>query len=645
MRASARTNLVISAMVAVSFFLTFPLSLNAQAKPAQRLPHITASHPDWSSAGPQELFAPYWTLEPGWNTELEMRNNIPWHELRMTPVLRTSDGTEVALTPVELKPEEIASINLREAVSSLRPELAGKMGAFGSVTIRFEGTGAANGFAAAVVRREGRPIDFHFDAEGGGSKQFEGMWWLPVESATSYLILSNPSRAPVTGKLFFSDASGAAIKQLTVPVGPGQSIRMNVREELGNPASGTFGGLSLSTEKGGSLSATEIVFDEVSGLATMLKLFNRQQIAEFDKVEGRVLRAPMMALGRPDSSLGFPSGTVLEPRIFLRNAGPAAAEVSPIVNWHNDNQSGSMPLPRIRLRPEQMTLLSLADFQKSGQIPEDAMWATVTLGFTGRSGDLVAVATSYDKTNRYGLQTPFSEGLNHLLQGTMWHVDGTHNTLITAGNGGGEPTKAQVTLFYNGGRDRYRMEKLLSPGEQLWLNVGDAIHNQIPDADGKTIPPDVMLGSYELRDLGHPILGLLYEGKLIVDKTYGHASYGCTHCCGYSRAQLAQTPFSGPPNLDNQDEYQAYNVCDSRWDSFDVAFSPYSSNTGVATLPVSLMLHTVGVGGASTSAKNTIEYQANVDTCQQVDMPGTQRSRCSRRSRALVPRADWSETA
>jgi hypothetical protein len=231
---------------------------------------------------------------------------------------------------------------------------------------------------------------------------------------------------------------------------------------------------------------------------------------------------------------------------------------------------------------------------------------------------------SYDSTSRYGLQTPFSEMMNRLFKGSMWHVDGAHNTLITTGNGGTEQTRVQVTLFYNGGQSKYRVEKLLPPGQQIWLNLGELIRNQVPDSDGKTIPADVMFGSYELRDLDHPILGLLYEGKLVVDKTYGHASYGCAHCCGYSSAQLSPTPFGGPPGLDNTDVYQAYSVCNSAWEDFDYAFNAQSSNTAVATL-VFPKLHTVAPGAATGSGKNTLSYQpAKGESCVNAPMQGTQ---------------------
>jgi len=53
--------------------------------------------------------------------------------------------------------------------------------------------------------------------------------------------------------------------------------------------------------------------------------------------------------------------------------------------------------------------------------------------------------------------------------------------------GGKEATAAQVTLFYNGGKDKYRMEKTLAPGQQLWLDVGHLVRDQVPDSDGQVL--------------------------------------------------------------------------------------------------------------------------------------------------------------
>ena len=66
---------------------------------------------DWKPAQ-QEVVASYWTLEPGWNTELEIKNNLAEGQLTITPpVLRTAAGCEIALPDVVLASDEVTSIN------------------------------------------------------------------------------------------------------------------------------------------------------------------------------------------------------------------------------------------------------------------------------------------------------------------------------------------------------------------------------------------------------------------------------------------------------------------------------------------------------------------------------------------------------
>jgi len=197
----------------------------------------------------------------------------------------------------------------------------------------------------------------------------------------------------------------------------------------------------------------------------------------------------------------------------------------------------------------------------------------------------------------------------------MWHADTTRNTIITVGNGGSEPTASQTLLYYNEGRSQYKIERVLAPGQQLWLNVGDLIHNQIPDSGGHTIPVDTTMGSYELRDLDHPLVGELFEGKLIVDKTYGHASYGCATCCGFYDVLLTPDPFAGPPDINNDDVIDATEQCGGEID--DVTGGGYdwrSTNASVATLP-NRTLHTVAAGSARGSAEIQLEWTHPAPSC------------------------------
>ncbi len=436
------------------------------------------------------------------------------------------------------------------------------------------------------------------------------MWWLPAATSIDYLILSNPFKKTVTGSLELSSAF-ASHRPVAVSLAPGETKPIDLGEVLGSSNIGSVGGLSLSLRGKELISATQIVFDEVTGLAAMMKMFDRDPD---DQPRSHLLRAPMMALSQPDQGLGFPTGTQLLPRVFLRNAGSAPAKVSATVDWRNQS-SGTFALPSLMLSPGEVTTISLADYQRAGQIPPDATWGTLNLAYVGRRADLVAVAVSYDQDHRYGLQTPFSEDLSRLWVGGMWHVDPTHNTFITTGNGGSEATTAEVTLFYNGGKSKYRTEKMLSPGQQLWLDMGHLVHDQVPDSDGHTLPPGTMSGSYELRDLDHATVGQLYEGKLVIDKTYGHAAYGCGSCCGYDTVVFDPTTFGGPPGIDNPEIIHANDTCSGTVD--DVTGSGYSwgsSNTAVATLPNST-LHTVAVGSATGSTFVNLQ-RANPPHCQ-----------------------------
>ncbi|MGB2602152.1 MAG: hypothetical protein WBC78_01065, partial [Candidatus Sulfotelmatobacter sp.] len=365
----------------------------------------------WTPA-PQEVSVAYWTLEPGWNTNLEMRNNLRSRELTITPVLRAATGQELSLAPVTVAAQHVVALDLRK-LAQVDPKILTYLGSFGSAVFRFDGLYPDNLFAASIVRREGEPIDFHFDGQENGptynSGGIEGMWWLPAASSTDYLILSNPLKKTVNGALTLT-SSFASHRPIAVSLGPGETKRIDLGEVLGSSSIGAVGGLSLSLPGKELISATQIVFDEVTGLAAMMKMFDREPD---DQPKSRVLLAPMMALSQPDQGLGFPNGTQLLPRIFLRNAGRASTQVSATVDWRSQS-SGTFPFPGLTLSPGEIRIISLADYQQAGQIPPEATWGTLKLAYTGRRADLVAVAVSYDKSNRYGLQTPFSEDLSRM---------------------------------------------------------------------------------------------------------------------------------------------------------------------------------------------------------------------------------------
>jgi hypothetical protein len=118
-------------------------------------------------------------------------------------------------------------------------------------------------------------------------------------------------------------------------------------------------------------------------------------------------------------------------------------------------------------------------------------------------------------------------------------VDATHNAIVAVTNGGNRATEALLTLHFDDGRKTYEIQQTIRPGEQMWLNFADLIHHSVPDRKGKVLPAEVTAGTYDLEDLNPGLAGNLIEGKVALDKTWGHLAHGCLQCCGY-------TPYLNP---------------------------------------------------------------------------------------------------
>jgi hypothetical protein len=220
--------------------------------------------------------------------------------------------------------------------------------------------------------------------------------------------------------------------------------------------------------------------------------------------------------------------------LLIRNTTARPAKANIRFHWRGPSGDGRASIPQLTLAPFETHLIDVGELQDKGMLAKDAFWAQVTLSTNTRPDEVMAIAASYDSTLRYGAQTPFSDQMIAHLEGGEWQADATHTSLIAAGNGGNKPVKAALTFFYDQGRKQYRIEQVIAPDDQLWVNVNDLIQNQAPDKDGNIIPADVTSGAYQLREISQPEQNFLYEGKVITDKTYGHATYGCMLCCGYT---------------------------------------------------------------------------------------------------------------
>ena len=582
-----------------------PLILSAQSPSSLKNSQDVRFHVE---AADQEQFLPYWTTEGTWDSELQLRNNQSSQPLTVTPVLRTADGSETVLSPVTINPEDVKSFDINTVLRTMAPQL---LGTYGSVVLRYQAATAGTLYPVLMVHDGGHPIAWHIDGREEQSYEAagrEGVWWLPKNSTSAYLILTNYGANPIPLELSLYDANGKETKQM-VSLQPRQMIRYSVRQLIQAAGlGGSYGGIKVfAPVHAGSLDTLHVLFDEKIGFSALLKMFEHDPNAKMEEHDFAgtavwTLRAPMLALSQPDPALGFPAGTRLQPQLFVRNTTAKSLNVGLRFNWRGDVTTGKASGPSVQLAPYETRRFDIASLQDGKVLPADARWSSVTLTSNGSPDEIMAVAASYDANLRFGAQTPFSDVLNFKWEGNEWEYDAQHDSIITAGNGGSKPIRAAFTMFYNQGTEKYELEQALQPDEQMWIDVGKLVRERAPDKNGKTLPLDINSGSYEFRDLTDHGVGNLFEGKVVLDRTYGQVTYGCAVCCGYKTTLLSWDPFGVPLNFSSQNGVQSLSWCDSGYvDVSDNFYGNWSTaNTGIATVDY-YAKHTGWVVGSTTS--------------------------------------------
>jgi len=192
--------------------------------------------------------------------------------------------------------------------------------------------------------------------------------------------------------------------------------------------------------------------------------------------------------------------------------------------------------------------------------------------------------------------------------GGEWQVDATHNSIIAVTNVGKKPAQALLTFHYNHGQGQYEVQKTIAAGDQLWLNLGDLIRGAIPDRKGRTFPPDLTYGTYDIRQpnaAGNPSL---FEGKIIVDKTYGHLAYGCVMCCGFADPQMLADPEYLP--VQGQDYLGVWATDQCQDDQVDVSdsFSGWDTNNHSVAMMSSRQITGMGAGSTNAFASGTLNF-------------------------------------
>ena len=118
-----------------------------------------------------------------------------------------------------------------------------------------------------------------------------------------------------------------------------------------------------------------------------------------------------------------------------------------------------------------------------------------------------------------------------------------------------------------------------------------------------------MEGTYRVRDLTDIGRGNLYEGKVIVEKNYGHAAYGCAECCGYNQPFMEFNPLGVPVAAFSNQNVQAHDACGSFVEYVTGAMTRWwTANSAIATAPGGGRINGIPMGATPHCAAGTMLF-------------------------------------
>jgi hypothetical protein len=547
----------------------------------------------------QESFAPYWTSEPGWTTELQLKNNLPSTPLTVTPVLRLASGNEILLDPATIPPNSSVSVSVNEELLAHASDLLSQPGSYGSVVFRYTSPSAGNLYADVLLSIHGEPISFPMVARAESAipvspgSSLEGIWWQPRADLNDVLILGNHGDSKITGTLSLYDASGKRWNQQLV-LGSHRTQRMAASDLLKRAGlSGSYGGISFITEASvASIDAAHFMYDEVSKFSSSQELMRRDPSATLREYAGPeakhwTMYAPMLALQHPDPTIGIPAGTELQPMLIIRNTTAKKLTADLALTWRGDSGKGQVKLPLMQLAPFATQQYQIAAMQSLLRIPDNAHWGLVTLTTDAEPHDLVATAASIDASGRYTLETRFIGGMAGHFTGGEWTVDANHNEIAAITNVGAKPTDALLTLHYDRGNKKYELQQRITPGDQMWVNLEQLIRERVPDQNGNILPFDLKSVTSDVSDLVPGGYGLMVN-TLGADTTYGFRPTNLVlNCCGYQSGSIAFDPNSIGLLIGQSDPTWIFgtDACNGEIDNVSPNFNLWgSNNTSIAKM-------------------------------------------------------------
>ncbi len=186
-------------------------------------------------SGEHTLWASYWTVEPGFTSTLEMKNNRAEETLPVQVSLYFANGEEYYLDPMQLGPRQTAVINLNQVYESLPNSVRARAGSEGTLKLSFNSPNAKGIMGSVSVSNPERGIAWVFrlypSAPDFPVVPVRGLFWFPDENTDGFIAVQNASEEYIDVSPLFHIA-GESHSAPSFRLAPGQGYKLELRKEL-----------------------------------------------------------------------------------------------------------------------------------------------------------------------------------------------------------------------------------------------------------------------------------------------------------------------------------------------------------------------------------------------------------------------------
>lgn len=522
--------------------------------------------------------------------------------MTVTPVLYLSNGVKYKLPDVNLEPSGTAVVDLNAALESLGIASYATLSGYVEVdyswpwdplcaTLRNLDTSHSLIFhyplrSTKLVQLPDQPAP----TAGRRTNVVEGMWWKQESNVTGFVSIANVAAGSRSAEVELTDDHGTSIAHHSLTISPHamKTIQLQELSDAGTSSGGirvTYVGTTNDLIINGGLE------DRDAGYSAVLP-FSPAPAAS--KISHATLAEVGLMAGAADPMMQFPAETTFTPYTVLRNVSSATVTATPTVWWMSAGKAQSTRLSSITLDPLQSRTLNLPAMMAAAGLKTFNGNLNVVFDRQGQTGALLMAAGSVDQTNTYVFEViPHAVKESESKSLSYWSTGNGDDTMVTLWNPADEQQDLIFKLTFAGGYYLYPIH--LEPRATRTFNISDLIENQVPDAEGNTIPGSVHEGAAKLmgsRADNEIILVSMSAGTYNVRKAT--CNIVCHGCDGATSWNMVDTPSSTTIGGKKQQQLRAtwdtgVTYDESTWSSWTTA------NSAVATVETNVKGQTAGL--------------------------------------------------